>query len=278
MTKKSKQPFNGCYNRCYKNKRGKVVNYYTIDKTFGIRNGWTTGNTLALTFILFHMAIMISSYIFNLVQIGGKIDGDSKRIMIIDNIDILSSEEEETLLDTFYQIYEKTGMPITLYTDDFNWRSNYKDKNEIIDIKVYNKELYYKIDKSEKGMSILYIEEKGNKLKNAEYDFYIGMETQKCLSNKSLDKLTKTFEKSLQNMQFNKALIYALEEINLDLCKTTININIIPSIFLLLPLYAISIMIILLPIRKKVAAYNYFKKYPKELDMKKIVLEEENSN
>ena len=248
------------------------------------------------------MAIMISSYIFNLVQIGGKIDGDSKRIMIIDNIDILSSEEEETLLDTFYQIYEKTGMPITLYTDDFNWRSNYKDKNEIIDIKVYNKEddfnwrsnykdkneiidikvynkeLYYKIDKSEKGMSILYIEEKGNKLKNAEYDFYIGMETQKCLSNKSLDKLTKTFEKSLQNMQFNKALIYALEEINLDLCKTTININIIPSIFLLLPLYAISIMIILLPIRKKVAAYNYFKKYPKELDMKKIVLEEENSN
>lgn len=82
---------------------------------------------------------MVGVFSLTLFNFGGKVDGYSSRIFIEDNSNLLNEEQEEKILNLFYKVYEKSGMPVTLYTTNFDWRNYYNS------IETYSEELYYKI-------------------------------------------------------------------------------------------------------------------------------------
>ena len=96
------------------------------------------------------MFVMISGFSSDFIHFGKKISGDTDRIYIEDRANALTAEEEEKVLDLLHEVYEKSGMPVTVYTDDFDWRRHYAT------IEVYSEELYYSIGYEEDAM-ILYI-------------------------------------------------------------------------------------------------------------------------
>ena len=62
----------------------------------------------------------------------------------------MTDNEEQEVLALLQDVYDASGMPVTVYTDDFSWKEHYDS------LEVYSEELYYKIGYDEDAMIILF--------------------------------------------------------------------------------------------------------------------------
>ncbi len=265
-TRTSSTPFKGCYNRSYYDRRGKFHQCYTSSKTFGAKSGWHGGVIFALVFITIHMLIMIGGFAISMIEFGGKVSGDSSRIFIEDNADVLTSAEEEEVLELLHNVYEASGMPVTLYTDDFTWKEHYSS------LEVYSEELYYKLSFDEDAMVILFTTNNNSEFYEWEYDMYCGDDTVKCLSDANFDKLLSNFQKGMARQNLAEALDYSWNSVLDDLGHATINWVGAPMLILLLAFYGIFYVAILSGTKKQNEAYRYFKDNPEKLSQEPMTL------
>ena len=100
------------------------------------------------------MFIMIGSFGMTAIEFGGKIKGDSSKIQIVDNTNMLTEQEENKVSQLFEKVYDKSGMPVALYTTDYEWKNNYNN------MEVYSEVIYYKTFKDENSMVIVFSSEK----------------------------------------------------------------------------------------------------------------------
>ena len=219
----------------------------------------------ALCFITFHMLIMVGAFVMSSIQFGSKVNGDTERITIVDKAEILSTKEEQEILVLFREIYDKSGMPITLYTDDFSWKEHYED------LEVYSEELYYQISYDEDAMIILFTTDNDEKFMDWEYDVYCGDDTIRCFSDSTFDKYLERFQKGMANQDLAYALDYAWNSVMDELAETTVSEMIVAVPFLLI-FYAIFYIAILGSVKKKYVAYKYFKEDPEKLSKEPMTL------
>lgn len=255
----SRTPFKGCYNRSYYDRRGRYHTCYTSSKSFGTKSGWNAGIIFSLVFITLHMCLMLTSMFCSMVHIGSKVDGDKDRIYIVDNIDVLTSSEEMEVLELLEDVYDKSGMPVTVYTDDFSWKNHYSY------LTVYSEELYYNIGFDENAMIIVFTAEDDNGFYDWEYDMYCGDDTVKCLSDQTFDKLLDNFQKGMAGQDLAEALDYAWSSVMNDLAGTEVSPITIPMMLFILAFYSIFYITILGTMKKSNEAYRYFKENPDKL-------------
>lgn len=262
----STTPFKGCYNRSYYDRKGRLHSCYTTNKNFGTKSGWNVGIIFALVFITFHMIVMLSAFSFMLVDFGGKVNGDKSRIFIEDKADLLMASEEREVLNLFQEVYDASGMPVTLYTDDFSWKEHYKS------LEVYSEELYYRIGLDEDAMLILFTADMSGDFYDWEYDMYCGDDTVKCFSDAAFDTLLSNFQKAMAQQNLAKALDYGWNSVIDDMGKTKIRWEGAPGLLFLVAFYGIFYFAILKGTGKQNAAYRYFKENPDKLSMQPMTL------
>lgn len=255
----SKKPFYGCYNRSYVNRRGVFVPYYTEDSRFGTKSGWNPTIIFILCFITVHMFLMLTSFIPTVIVYGDKVNGNIERICIKDNANILTEKEETEILKLLNDVYDKSGMPVTLYTDDFKWKNHYAS------LEIYSEELYYGMGFDEDAMIILFTTETVENFYDWEYDMYCGDETITCLSDATFDKLLINFHKAMGSQDLTKALNYAWGTVINDLAKTSIAWSKLPVLLVLVLLYGIFYVAIFCIVKKENDAYHYFQENPGKL-------------
>ena len=256
----SKTPFRGCYNRSYYDRRGRYHRYYTSDINFGKRSGWNGGTIFALIFITIHMLIMIGGLATGVVNFGSKVNGDVSRIRIVDNVDVLTVEEEEKTRSLLIEVYQASGMPVTVYTDTFEWKQHYTS------LEVYSEELYYRMGFEEDAMIILFTADNSTTFYDWEYDIYCGDETIACLSDDAFDKLLTNFQKGMATQSLYQALEYSWNSVIGDLAKTTVEWSRVPILVMILAFYGIFYVAILGGSKKHNDAYRYFKENPDKYD------------
>lgn len=257
--KTSKTPFRGCYNRSYYDRRGRYHTYYTNSSSFGTKRGWNFGVVFALIFITLHMLLMVGGFATSLITFGSKVSGDISRIKIVDNVDVLTPTEEEQTLELLHKVYNASGMPVTIYTDSFEWENHYYD------LEVYSEELYYRMGYDEDAMIILFTTGNRDGFYDWEYDMYCGDDTTKCFSDASFDKLLENFQKGMASQNLCHALDHAWSSVMDELAKTTIDWASIWILPIILAFYSVFYISILGSTVKQNAAYKYFKENPEEL-------------
>ena len=262
----SSTPFTGCYNRSYYDRSGRLHSCYTSNKAFGTKSGWSFGIVFALIFITFHMLIMVGAFGFGMINFGSKVSGDPARIFIEDHANVMTDNEEQEVLALLQDVYDASGMPVTVYTDDFSWKEHYDS------LEVYSEELYYKIGYDEDAMIILFTVDNKDGFYDWEYDMYCGDDTTKCLSDNTFDKLLNHFQKGMAKQNLAQGLDYAWNSVMGDLAKTTVNWSMLPVILFLLMFYGIFYIAILGSTVKQNAAYRYFKENPEKLSNNPMVL------
>ena len=262
----SKKPFEGCYNRSYYDKRGRLHSCYVTNSSFGTKSGWNGAVIFALIFLTCHMLIMVPGMMRSFIEFGSKIDGDASRILIDDKADLLTEAEEEEVMELFYQVYDKSGMPVALYTDDFSWKNHY---DYLVN---YSEALYYQTSFDEDAMVILVVADESDGFFDWECDLYRGRDTTQCLSADSLDTLRINFRKAMARQNVAEALEYAWNSVMNDLAETVVNWIGIPAGALLIAFYGVFYVAILGDIGKKSAAYRYFKENPQQLSMEPMTL------
>ena len=262
------KPFYGCYNRSYYDRRGRLHTFYTSDEDFGKKSAWSVGLILPLVFITLHMCIMLCGFGSTMINVGGKVSGDKERIYVEDNADLLTDVEEKEILELLNRVYDASGMPVTVYTDDFTWKDYYSS------LEVYSEELYYGIGFDEDAMIILFTAEDKNidDFWDWEYDIYCGDDTVKCLSDDALDKLLDNFQKGMAGQSLAYALNYAWTSVIDDLAKTSIDPSGLPILIFILCFYGIFYFSFFCGTRKRNQAYKYFKKNPDKLSDKPMTL------
>lgn len=262
----SRTPFRGCYNRSYYDRRGRYHSYYTSSKNFGTTGGWNAGTIFALVFVTIHMFVMLSGFSSDFIHFGKKVHGNADRIYIVDEANALTAAEEEQVLELLHEVYEKSGMPVTVYTDDFEWRDHYAS------IETYSEELYYNIGLDEDAMILLYTTDNSDDYYDYEYDFYCGDDTVDCLSDASFDTLIDNFHKGMSGLNLYDAIDYSFHSIMDDLAVFKINWIGAPSILMLLAFYSIFYISILKSVTQKNAAYRYFKEHPESFSSEPMTL------
>lgn len=262
----SKTPFHGCYNRSYYDRRGRYHTYYTNSKQFGTTSGWNGSTIFVLIFITIHMIMMLGGMASSFIHVGEKINGDKDRIFIVDQAEALSDSEEAQVMELLYEVYEKSGMPVTVYTDDFAWRDRY------VSIEVYSEELYYNIGLDETSMILLYTTNNSDEYYDFDYEFYCGDDTIACLSDAALEKLIDNFYKGMAGLKVHDAINYSFRSIMDELAQTTIAPGIIPTMLILLTFYSVFYIVILSGMKKKNEAYKYFKEHPEQLSYEPLTL------
>lgn len=262
----SRTPFNGCYNRSYVGMFGKRHAYYTSDSSVGTKSGLDFWTILVIIIVTIHMVFMISKFGFlGLLGMGGKVEGDESRIFIQDRSNLLNTQEEYEVLGLFEKVYEKTGMPITLYTENFDWKDHYNN------IEVYSEELYYKLGMEEDAMVILFTSEDKNGFWDWEYDMYCGDKTIRCLSNATFDELITNFQKAMAKEDLVYALDYSWNSIMNDIGEHSFRFHSICDTLPMLCLYVLFYVGILWIALQTNSIYRYFKKNPDKLSMEKMV-------
>lgn len=162
--KKSIKPFYECYDRTYYDKKGEKHTFFTNDAECGTRNGW---NSFAI--YIFVLMLILSIPLLNIALLPTismisnfsgykKIEGNISHISIDDNANILNNEQETELINLFHNVYDKTGMPIILYTVKYDYKykyespSDYKKKNNYQSEKIYlnnnSEDIFYKVGKN----------------------------------------------------------------------------------------------------------------------------------
>lgn len=265
-TRISKTPFKGCYNRSYYDRRGKYHTYYTSNSSFGTKSGWNPGIIILLIFVTLHMLFMMGGMVMSSFSFGGKVNGDINRIMIVDNADILTSAEEEQTLDLLHEVYNASGMPVTIYTDSFEW------KNYYYSLEIYSEELYYQMGYDEDAMIILFTADNSSGFYDWEYDMYCGDDTIRCLSDASFDKLLENFHKGMAGQNFCHALDYSWHSVMDELAKTSFSWGILLLLPFLFFFYGIFYFAIIGSTVQQNAAYKYFKENPNKLSYMPMTL------
>lgn len=255
----SSKPFAGCYNRSYYDRFGRLHTCYTSNKNFGTQSAWNFGIIIALAFVTIHMLIMLGGFGSTIINFGSKLSGNTERIYIQDNANVLTDNEEQEVLGLLKDIYNTSGMPVTVYTDDFSWKEHYDE------LSVYSEELYYRIGYDEDAMIILFTVDNDNDFYDWEYDIYCGDDTIKCLSDAAFDKLLDNFQKGMANQNLARALNYAWDSVMDDLAKTKVNWAEAPILLFILAFYSVFYIAILGGTKKQNDAYRYFKKNPEKL-------------
>ncbi len=258
-SRSSSSPFVGGYNRSYYDRRGRYHSYYTTNRNFGTKSGWSVGIILALVFVTLHMCAMIFGMVGSTVFLGKKVEGDVNRIFIEDRANVLSTAEEREVMELFERVYDKSGMPITLYTDDFDWKNHYYS------LEAYSEELYYKISYDEDAMLILFTTEEFDDFVDWEYDMYCGDDTIKCFSDESFDELLENFQKAMSRQDLAEALDYAWNSVIDDLAEIKIGPDAVITVVILLAFYSIFYIAIISGVKKQNEAYRYFRDNPGEL-------------
>lgn len=256
ITKNSSKPFKGCYNRSYYHK-GVYHSCYTDDAAFGTSKSRLTTKLLLLIFfsvILFSFLIPCAT---SSVHVGEKVNGNPDRIVIQDTIDLLTPEEEQSTLDLLHQVYSKSGMPVTLYTDDMEWKSKYNA------IEVYSEELYYAMGIEEDAMIILFTYDGTF---DWVYDIYCGDDTIKCLSDNTFDKLIDNFQKGMAGQDLCYALDFSFNSIMNDLVETEVDTNVLMGIGALTLMCCIVLGAFFSSYLKERKVYKYFQENPENLD------------
>lgn len=249
-SRSSSSSSSGSYDRSYYDRHGRYHTYYTSNWNIGTRPGWTIGKIIALIFVTIHMIFMMSS--FGFIQFGGKVEGDINRIKIVDTIDILTANEESEIIELFQEVYDESGMPITLYTDDFQWKEHYDS------LEVYSEELYYQMGFDENAMIILFTTETDDGFIDWAYDMYCGDETIKCFSDKTFDKLLSNFQKAMASQDLAKALDYSWNSVMNDLGKTTFHMVSIPMFIFIVLFYSLFYIGIIKSAIKEQDIYKYY--------------------
>ncbi len=255
----SSKPFAGCYNRSYYDRFGRLHTCYTSNKNFGTQSAWNFGIIIALAFVTIHMLIMLGGFGSTIINFGSKLSGNTERIYIQDNANVLTDNEEQEVLRLLKDIYNTSGMPVTVYTDDFSWKEHYDE------LSVYSEELYYRIGYDEDAMIILFTVDNNNDFYDWEYDIYCGDDTIKCLPDAAFDKLLDNFQKGMANQNLARALNYAWDSVMDDLAKTKVNWAEAPILLFILAFYSVFYIAILGGTKKQNDAYRYFKKNPEKL-------------
>ncbi|MGN0316661.1 MAG: TPM domain-containing protein [Lachnospira sp.] len=255
----SKKPFSGCYNRSYYDRSGRLHTCYTSNKDYGTTSGWNFVKIFALVFITLHMLIMVCGFMSSMINIGGKVSGNPKRIYIQDRADLMTDAEEQEVLKLLEEVYDKSGMPVAVYTETFEWKMHYSS------LEVYSEELYYAYGHDETAMVIVFSAQDKDGFLDWEYDMYCGDDTTKCMSDDTFDKLLKNFHKGMAGQNLADALQYAWNSVMDDLAKTTINWPMAPIILFLLCFYGLFYWGILGGTKKQNDAYRYFKQNPDKL-------------
>lgn len=219
-----------------------------------------------MIFITCHMLCMVGAFGSMMFDFGSKVSGNPDRIFIADNADVLTDNEEQDVLELLKDVYDESGMPVTVWTDDFSWKNHYDS------LEVYSEELYYGIGFDEDAMIILFTVDNNNDFYDWEYDMYCGDDTIKCLSDAAFDKLLSNFQKGMANQNLAQALDYAWNSVMDDLAKTKVNWPGLPMLVFLVAFYGVFYVAILGGTKKQNDAYRYFKKNPDELSDKPMTL------
>lgn len=272
-TRISNTPFRGGYRRSYY-RRGKRYDIYTNDAKYGTRSGWNPVSIFILVFITFHMMIMLSGFSTSLIEFGSKVNGNSNFITIEDTVDILTPSEEDEVISLFSKIYDKTGMPVMLYTSDYNNLYRYNS------IEIYSEAVYYNKTTAEDCMVILFVTDDAinGSLYDWDYDFYCGDDTYDCLSDAEFDKLLANFQKKMYQNDLVEALEYSWNSVMNDIGKTNMNFSGFPVILMLVGIYSIFYISILGNVFKQNAVYKYYKEHPEELSNDRYGYDQSSSN
>ena len=263
-SRSSNRPFSGCYNRSWYDRRGRYHPYYTSNPYYGTRRGGGIVNIFALLFVTVHMCFMVGGFAQGTVFFGSKVSGDPDRIQVIDNAQMLSQSDEASILRIFQRVYNESGMPITLYTDDSNWEQYYNS------IESYSEDLYYQQGLEEDAMIILFCIENKGEFYDWHYDMYCGDDTIRCLSDASFEKLLDNFQKSMYQEDLAKALDYAWNSVINELATISINWGKTPVLLTLLAVYGIFYYAILGGMLKERAARRYFEENPHKFSMDRM--------
>ncbi|MBP1565724.1 MAG: TPM domain-containing protein [Oscillospiraceae bacterium] len=258
-TRTSSRPFRGSVDRSYYDRRGRYHVCHTNDRSFGKKRG---GGVIApLIFITFHMIFMLWGFCAESggLIVGTKVSGNRQRIFIEDRQELLNNQEEAEIIELFEDVYEKTGMPVTLYTDDLLWRQRYDS------LEVYSEELYYSIGIEEDAMIILFTQDNVNGFDDWDYDMYCGDDTLKCFPDREFDKLLDNFHNGMARQDLTQALKYAWGSIMDDLGKKRLNLP-LGEILPILAFYSIFYIVLIADLKKRNDAYRYFKENPQELE------------
>lgn len=252
----SSVPFSGCYNRSYYY-GGVCHNYYTQDKNFGTSKFRIVSKLISVVGISAMVLFMVAIIALGTVSLGEKVHGNPERIMIQDKIDILTPEEEQKALGLFNQVYLKSGMPITLYTDDMGWKDRYKS------IEIYSEELYYAMGIEEDAMIILFTYDGTF---DWVYDIYCGDDTMKCLSDITFNKLLDNFQKGMAGQNLYNALDHSLNSIMDDLAENVVDYaTLVFGSVLTIPFLIVLVFLFSSYLKEK-NAYKYFKENPEKID------------
>ena len=258
----SRKPFTGSYNRTYYTRSGRCVKYYTNNKYFGVREPkfWH----ILLPVIPVAIIMIICTLVMG-VTVGHKVHGNINRIMIDDKLDILSGADEVEIINLFKDVYEESGMPITLVIRDYSIRQHYSS------LEYLSEELYYQISQDEDACLILFLIDTENPHPNGwydwKYDVYCGDDTVPCFSDELFDKFLDEFQSGLATQNLKEALYIGWQSVIYDMAEISFNpavlIVTIPTV--LHVLFIVSISYLPRYIREK-TAYKYFKEHPEMLE------------
>lgn len=263
----SKSAFSGSYRRSYINRRGRQVTYYTTNQNFG-KSGNCGFEYMCLALIGVWVLLMLFAFIGQAYTHGEKVNGEKSRIDVHDYAEILTYEEEMELIELFEGVYDKSGMPITLFTDDFSWREHYYD------IEVYSEELYYDMSYREDAMVILFTQGWDDDFYDWEYDVYCGDDTISCFSDATFDNFLDAFQQgmSANDQMLKPALEDAWGRVYDELAESSFDKGSLPILFVVAVIACGAMMPTIINIRRKKDAYNYFKENPDKLSDKKITI------
>ena len=256
-------PFQGCYNRSYYY-RGRYHSCYTNDKAYGTSKSRLIGKFLLMLLIMGAMLMLVLAVASVTVHVGEKVNGDPDRIMIQDTMDLLTPEEEQRTLELFREVYDASGMPVTLYTDDMEWNSKYSS------LEVYSEELYYAMGVEEDAMLILFTYDGTFEWV---YDVYCGDDTIRCLSDPAFEKLLDAFQKGMAGQDLCAALEHAFHSVMDDLAKTSVDKSLLGVLVGTIAVFGLILWFgFFRPFAKEWRAYKYFRENPESVEQKPILV------
>ena len=252
----SSRPFRGSYNRSWYDRRGGYHSYYTDNVNYGVASGASKVVRIVVAiFISLHAFGMFSQILPSAVHFGKKVDGVESRISIEDNMDLMTPTEEEKVLKLFKKVYDKSGMPITLVTDDFN----YMYVSDAIE--VHSEKLYYERGLDEGSMLIFFASNPQDSSIWA-YDMYCGDNTVDCMTDATFDKLIYQFQKGMYNGGLYDAIEYSIDSVYDELATTTFDKEVLFVCGGMVIFYSLFFVGFVFSGRNKRGAERYFKEHP----------------
>ena len=262
-----KRPFSGCYNRSYYDSRGVYHKVYTNNVLFGTPSYCNSSALLMSTILhLFACSLLIITFIVLTVNVGTKVNGDASKIRIVDNVDCMSNKEEAALLQVLSEVYEKSGMPVCVYTSDFSYKEHY------LSIEAYSEDLYREYFNDLNSMLVCYTEETVDGFDDWNFDVFCEDGTYACLNDVTFDKLIDTMHNGFYDGNVAETIAQSFNIIKPDLATTTIDWYLLPVLLLFLCTICRSYLTEVFNFIKNKQAVCYFNNNPEKFGKKKMLI------